>query len=145
MTAETINKTQNQIIEEFSLFPEWMEKYQYLLDMGEQLPLIEEKYKTDKSLVSSCQSKSWLHAEKVDNKVLLTADCDALIGKGIIALLIRVLSGHSAREIVEADLFFLQEIGLQEHLSMSRANGLESMILKIKSEAAAVEAVQDEK
>ena len=142
MAEMMINEVQDQIIEEFSLFPEWMEKYEYIMEMGERLPMIESKHKTDGNLVPGCQSKAWLHVEIVDGKAVLTADSDALIGKGIIALLIRVLSGHTAEDIIQADLYFLGQIGLQEHLSMSRANGLKSMIAKIRSDVAIAQAAQ---
>lgn len=135
----TINEIQDQIIEEFSLFPEWAEKYEYILDLGKQLPLIDEACKTEEYLVPGCQSPSWLHVEMIEDKVILTADCDAQIGRGIIALLIRVLSGYTAEEIIHADLYFLDEIGLQENLSMNRASGLENIISKIKSDVAIIQ------
>jgi len=115
----TINEVQDQIIEEFSLFPDWMEKYEYILDMGKSLPLIDEKYKTDAYLVPGCQSKSWLHVELVGDKVIISADSEALIGKGIISLLLRVLSNNTIEDILQADLYFLDKIGLQETLSLT--------------------------
>jgi cysteine desulfuration protein SufE len=134
----TINEVQDQIIEEFSLFPDWMEKYEYILDLGKSLPQIDDKYKTDSYLVPGCQSKSWLHVEMVGDKVAISADSDALIGKGIIALLIRVLSNNTAEEIIQSDLYFLDNMGLQENLSMNRASGLESMISKIMLDVEAI-------
>jgi len=129
----SINEIQDQVVEEFSLFPDWADKYEYIIELGKQLPLIDEQYKTADYLVTGCQSQVWLNAEIIDGKVLLTADSDALITKGIIALLIRVLSEHTAEEIVQADLYFIEKIGLQGHLSMTRANGLWSMVGRIKS------------
>jgi len=124
----TINEVQDQIVEEFSLFPGWMEKYEYILDMGKSLPLIDVRYKTDAYLVPGCQSRSWLHVELVDDKVVISADSEALIGKGIISLLLRILSNNTVEDILQADLYFLDKIGLQDNLSMNRAGGLESML-----------------
>ncbi len=128
----TIQQLQEQIVEEFAFFDDWMSKYEYLIDLGKSLPLIEERYKDEDHLIKGCQSKVWLHAELKDGKVYFTADSDAVITKGIIALLIRVLSGHTPEEIAEADLYFIDRIGLREHLSPTRSNGLLSMVKQMK-------------
>ena len=133
----TIQRLQEEIIEEFALFDDWMSKYEYLIDLGKSLPLIEERYNDEDHLIKGCQSKVWLHAELRDGKVYFTADSDAVITKGIIALLIRVLSGHSPEEIAEADLYFIDRIGLREHLSPTRSNGLLSMVKQMKMYALA--------
>ncbi len=127
-----INQIQNEIIEDFSLFDDWMEKYEYIIDMGKSLPLIDEKYKTDDYIIKGCQSKVWLKAEKEGDRVNFYADSDAIITKGIIALLIKVLSGQKAEQIATADLYFIEKIGLKEHLSPTRSNGLVSMIKQMK-------------
>lgn len=129
---ESINEIQDAIIDEFSLFGDWMDKYEYIIELGKDLPLIDEEFKQDDYLVRGCQSKVWLHASLEDGKVIFKADSDAVITKGIIGLLIRVLSGHSPQEILDADLYFLDKIGLKEHLSPTRANGLVSMLKQIK-------------
>lgn len=128
----TIKENQEAIVSEFSMFDDWMDKYAYLIELGKELPVIDEKYKTKQYLISGCQSRVWLHAEIVDGKVVFTADSDAVITKGIVSLLIRVFSGHSPGEIVDADFGFLNDIGLQEHLSPTRANGLQSMVKQIQ-------------
>ena len=127
----TIAEKQNELVEEFSMFEEWMDKYAYLIELGKELPAIEEKYKTRQYLISGCQSRVWLHAEYVDDKILLTADSDAVITRGIVSLLVRVLSGHRPQEILDADFGFLDKIGLNQHLSPTRANGLQSMVKQI--------------
>jgi cysteine desulfuration protein SufE len=129
----TINEIQDEIIEEFSYFGDWMEKYEYIIDLGKDLPLIDDAYKTDDYLIRGCQSKVWLHAgTDPSGKVAFTADSDAVITRGIIALLIRVLSGQSPQEVANADLFFIDKIGLKEHLSPTRSNGLLSMVKQMK-------------
>ncbi len=134
----TINEIQDEIIDEFSLFGDWMERYEYIIDLGKNLPLIDEQYKTDDYLVRGCQSRVWLHARLDEQgKVQYTADSDAVITKGIIALLIRVLSGHAPREILDAELYFIDRIGLKEHLSPTRSNGLVSMLKQMKMYALA--------
>ena len=139
----TINEIQDEIIDEFSLFGDWMEKYEYIIELGKNLPLIDEQYKTDDYLVRGCQSRVWLHARLGDDgKVYFTADSDAVITKGIIALLIRVLSGHTPREILDADLYFIDRIGLKEHLSPTRSNGLLSMLKQMKMYALAFQQQQ---
>ena len=128
----TIQEKQEAVVEEFSMFDDWMDKYAYLIDLGKELPLIDEKYRTKQFLISGCQSRVWLHAELIDGKIVLTADSDAVITKGIVSLLVRVMSGHTPKEIVNADFEFLNSIGLSEHLSPTRANGLQSMIKQIQ-------------
>jgi cysteine desulfuration protein SufE len=130
-----INIAQDSIIEEFSQLPEWSDKYEYLIDLGKALPHLDEKYKTDLHLVKGCQSKVWLHAEIRDDRMYLYADSDTVITKGIIALLIRVLSTHTLEDIDTAELYFIDAIGLKSHLSPTRSNGLKSMIQLIKSYA----------
>lgn len=138
----TIQEIQADIIDEFSMFdPEnWDERYQYVIDLGKALPLIDPAYKTDDNLIKGCQSRVWLHAEEQDGKIVFTADSDAIITKGIIAVLIRAFSGHRAEEILAADTAFIDEIGLKEHLSPTRANGLVSMVKQIKMYALAFQA-----
>lgn len=138
----TIKETQQEIVEEFALFDEWMDKYEYIIELGKELPLIDEKYKTDDNLIKGCQSRVWLHAELVDAKIIFTADSDAIITKGIVGLVIRVFSGHTPKEIVETELFFIDQIGLQEHLSPTRSNGLLAMLKQIKMYAIAFQAKQ---
>lgn len=128
----TIDEIQEEIIEEFSLFDDWMDKYQYLIDLSKNLPVIDEKYKQDDYLIKGCQSQVWLSAENRDGKVWFTADSDAIITKGIISLLIRVLSGQTPQDILDCDLHFIEKIGLKENLSPTRSNGLLSMIKQMK-------------
>jgi cysteine desulfuration protein SufE len=128
----TIEEKQNSLVEEFAMFDDWMDKYAYLIELGKDLPMIDEKYKTQQHLISGCQSRVWLHAELNDGAIVLSADSDAVITKGIASLLIRVLSGHKPEEIMHADFSFLDQIGLQQHLSPTRANGLQSMVKQIQ-------------
>jgi len=128
----TIEETKTQITEEFSVFDDWLDKYSLIVEMGKSLPMIDPVYKTDQYMISGCQSKVWLKAEYKDGRIFFTADSDAIITKGIINLLIRVLSGHSPDEIIQADLGFIDHIGLREHLSPTRSNGLNSMIKQMK-------------
>lgn len=137
MTTKSINELQEEVIEEFSAFDDWMDKYQMLIDLGNELSPLDEKYKVENNLIEGCQSRVWLQCDLVDGLLVFTADSDALITKGIIALLIRVLSGHSPKEIAEADLHFIDAIGLKDHLSPTRSNGLLSMVKRIKAYAAA--------
>ena len=137
MTTKSINELQEEVIEEFSAFDDWMDKYQMLIDLGNELSPLDEKYKVENNLIEGCQSRVWLQCDLVDGQLVFTADSDALITKGIIALLIRVLSGHSPKEIAEADLHFIDAIGLKDHLSPTRSNGLLSMVKQIKAYAAA--------
>ena len=128
----TINEIQDEVIEEFSSFTDWMDKYQLLIDLGNELEPLDEKYKTESNLIDGCQSRGWLQADLIDGKMVLQAESDALIVKGIVALLIRVLSGHSPQEVLHADLYFIEQIGLKEHLSPTRSNGLLAMLKQIK-------------
>ena len=128
----TINEIQDQIIDDFSFFDDWMEKYEYIIDLGKNLPLIDDAYKVDDYLIRGCQSRVWLHADTVDGKVVFTADSDAVITKGIIGLLVEVLSNQSAEDIANSELYFIDQIGLKEHLSPNRSNGLLSMVKQMK-------------
>jgi len=128
----TIQETQQEIVEEFALFDEWMDKYEHIIELGKDLPLIDEKYKVEENLIKGCQSRVWLHAELVDGKIIFTADSDAIITKGIVGLVISVFSNHTPKEIIDADLFFIDQIGLQEHLSPTRSNGLLAMLKQIR-------------
>ena len=131
-----IAEIENEIVEEFELFgDDWESKYEHLIDLGKHLPLIEKQYKTDDRLIKGCQSKVWLHSELKDEKVIFTADSDAIITKGIVALMIRVISGHRADEIINSPFEFINRIGLIEHLSPNRGNGLISMIKQMKLDA----------
>ena len=133
----TIKEIQQEIVDEFSMFDDWDERFQYVIDLGKSLPLIDEQFKTDENTIKGCQSKVWLHADREGGKVIFTADSDAIITKGIIAILIRVFSNQSPQDILEADTDFINEIGLKDHLSPTRANGLVSMIKQIKMYALA--------
>lgn len=138
----TINEIQEELIEDFSFFDDWMAKYEYIIQLGKELPLIDEQFKKDEYLIKGCQSKVWLHADHQDGKVIFTADSDAIITKGLVALMVKVLSGQMARDIVASDLYFIDQIGLQEHLSPTRANGLLSMVKQMKLYAAALSSQQ---
>ena len=129
---ETIKNIQAEIIEDFAMFDDWMQKYEYLIDLGKDLSPIKQQYKTEDNLIKGCQSRVWLHAEYTDGKIIYTADSDAIMTKGIVAILITVLSGQSPSEIANAKLDFINEIGLKEQLSPTRANGLVSMIKQMK-------------
>ena len=131
----TINELQDEVIEEFSDFTDWMDKYQLLIDLGNEQPPLDDK--TESNLIDGCQSRVWLQADLVDGKIMLTAESDALIVKGIIALLIRVLNGHTPQEILDADLYFIERIGLRDHLSPTRSNGLLAMVKQIRMYALA--------
>ncbi|SEM75425.1 Cysteine desulfuration protein SufE [Prevotella sp. ne3005] len=128
----TINEIQDEIIEEFSGFDDWMDKYQLLIDLGNEQEPLDEKYKTEQNLIDGCQSRVWLQADYADGKIHFSAESDALIVKGIVALLIRVLSDHTPQEILDADLYFIEEIGLKEHLSPTRSNGLVAMVKQMR-------------
>lgn len=133
----SIQDIQNDIIEEFAMFDDWEERYQYMIDLGKTLPLIDEQYKTDDYLIKGCQSKVWVHANMENNKIVFTADSDAIITKGVIAILIRVFSNQRPKDIIDANTDFIDKIGLKEHLSPTRANGLVSMIKQLKMYAIA--------
>lgn len=133
----TINEAQDEVIEEFSDFTDWMDKYQLLIDLGNEQKPLDDKYKTESNLIDGCQSRVWLQADYEDGKIYFTAESDALIVKGIIALLIRVLSGHTPQEILDADLYFIERIDLKDHLSPTRSNGLLAMVKQIRMYALA--------
>ena len=138
----TINEIQDEIIEEFSGFDDWMDKYQLLIDLGNEQEPLEEKYKTEQNLIDGCQSRVWLIADFADGKICYKAESDALSVKGIVSLLIRVLSDHTPQEILDADLYFIEEIGLKEHLSPTRSNGLVAMVRQMRVYALAFSAKQ---
>ena len=138
----TINELQDEVIEEFSELTDWMDKYQMLIDLGNELEVLDDKYKTEQNLIDGCQSRVWVQCDYVDGKLELTADSDALIVKGIIALLLRVLSGHTPQEILDSDLYFIDEIGLKHHLSPTRSNGLLAMIKQIRMYALAFKSME---
>lgn len=131
----SIKEKEQEIIDEFALYDDWMDKYEYIIELGKELPLIEEQYKTKDRLIKGCQSQVWLHADCVDNKMNFTADSDAIITKGIIALLIRVVNDESPADVARSEFKFIKEIGLQEHLSPTRSNGLVSMVKDMKLNA----------
>ena len=133
----TIKEIQDEIIEEFSGLDDWMDKYQLLIDLGNELAPLDERYKTEQNLIDGCQSRVWLQADCEDGLIHFTAESDALIVKGIVSLLIRVLSDHTPQEILDADLYFIEEIGLKEHLSPTRSNGLVAMVKQIRAYALA--------
>lgn len=139
-----INELQDEIIEEFSMFEDWMDKYDHLIGLGKDLPLIASNLKTDERLIRGCQSQVWLQAEMQDGKVVFSADSDAIITKGIIATLVRVLNNHCPESIIDADLYFIDKIGLKEHLSPTRSNGLVSMVKQMKIYALAFKAKNKE-
>ena len=132
-----IKEIQDEIVDEFSMFDDWMQRYEYIIELGKNLSLIKEEFKTDDNIIKGCQSKVWLKGEQNDDKIIFTADSDAILTKGIIAILIRTFSNQKAMDILEADMSFIDEIGLKEHLSPTRANGLVSMIKNIKMYALA--------
>jgi cysteine desulfuration protein SufE len=135
----TINETQDELIEEFAYLGDWIEKYEHIIQLGKELPIIDDKYKTEENLIKGCQAKVWLHADFKENKVFFTADSDAIITKGLVSMVIRVLSNHTPEEIVHSDLYFVDKIGLKEHLSVTRSNGLVSMIKQMKMYALALQ------
>jgi cysteine desulfuration protein SufE len=136
----SIAEQEREIVEEFGMFDQWDDKYQYIIDLGKSLEPMDEKYKTEDRLIKGCQSRVWLHTEQRDGKIYFHADSDAIITKGLVALMVRVLSGHTAKEIVDAPLTFIDEIGLKEHLSPTRSNGLVSMVKQMKLDALAMSA-----
>ena len=140
---ETINELQDEVIEEFSDFDDWMDKYQLLIDLGSEQEPLPEEYKTDENLIDGCQSRVWLQADYKDGLLTFRAESDALIVKGIVALLVRVLSGHTPQEILDADLYFIDRIGLKEHLSPTRSNGLLAMLKQMKMYALAFKAKEE--
>jgi cysteine desulfuration protein SufE len=129
----TIKETQDEIIADFELFGDnWMDKYEYIIQLGKELPLIDDQYKTDANLIKGCQSRVWLHADYRDGRLFFTADSDAVITKGLVSLVIKVLSGQTPKDIVDAEIYFIDAIGLRNHLSPTRSNGLLSMLKQIK-------------
>lgn len=128
----TIQEIQDEIVDEFSMFEDWIQRYEYIIDLGKSLPMIDEQFKTEDNIIKGCQSKVWVHAEQQGEKVVFTSDSDAILTKGIIAILIRAFSNQKAADILEANTDFIDKIGLKEHLSPTRANGLVSMVKKIK-------------
>ncbi|MEG0918118.1 MAG: SufE family protein, partial [Myroides sp.] len=136
----TIKEIQEEIVDEFAMFDDWIQRYEYIIELGKSLPLIEDQYKVEENLIRGCQSKVWLHAEKKDDKIVFTADSDAILTKGIIAILIRTFSDQKAVDVMNSDTSFIDEIGLKEHLSPTRANGLVSMLKQIKLYAIALQA-----
>ena len=141
---KTINELQDEVIEEFSDFDDWMDKYQLLIDLGNEQEPLDEKYKTEQNLIDGCQSRVWLQADMEDGNVVFQAESDALIVKGFIALLIKVVSGHTPDEILNSDLYFIEKIGLKEHLSPTRSNGLLAMVKQMRMYALAFKAKQAE-
>ena len=133
----TINELQDNVIEEFSAFDDWMDKYALLIDLGNSLPPLEEKYKTESNLIEGCQSRVWLQADYEDGKILFKGESDAVIVKGIVSLLINIISGHTPQEILYTDLYFIEKIGLKEHLSPTRSNGLVAMVKQMRMYALA--------
>ena len=129
---DAIQKIEAEIVEEFDMFDDWMQKYEYIIELGKSLPIIDDKYKTDSNLIKGCQSRVWLHADHQDGKIIYSADSDAIITKGIVAILIRVLSNQTAEEIAKTNLVFIDKIGFKKQLSQTRANGLVSMIKEMK-------------
>ncbi|MFD2969826.1 SufE family protein [Sphingobacterium bambusae] len=136
----TINEIQDELIEDFAFYQDWMEKYEYIIQLGKEVPLINDEYKTDDYIIKGCQSKVWLFAELQEGRINFTADSDAIITKGLVSLMVKVLSGHTPDEIANADLYFIDQIGLTEHLSPTRANGLLSMVKQMKLYAIALKA-----
>ena len=136
----TIQEAQDEIIADFGMFGDWMDKYEYIIQLGKELPPIEEQYKTEDNLIRGCQSRVWLHAEYREGRLMFTADSDAAITKGLVSMVIRVLSGHTPAEIAGAEIYFIDSIGLRNHLSSTRSNGLLSMLKQIKLYALAYQA-----
>ena len=128
----SIQSIQEEIVDEFSMFDDWMQRYEYMIELGKSLPIIDDQYKTDDNIIKGCQSKVWVHAQLEDDKLIFTADSDAIITKGIVAILIRSFSNQRPQDIIDANTDFIDEIGLKEHLSATRANGLVSMIKQLK-------------
>ena len=140
-----LNETQKDIVEEFSIFEDWLDRYNYLIELGNDLPAIDPQYRTNEYLINGCQSKVWLHADLVDEKIEFKADSDAIIVKGIVALLVKVLNGRTPAEILENELYFIEEIGLKQNLSPTRSNGLLAMVKKMKLYALAYQAKASQK
>lgn len=144
MTEKTINQLQDEIIEEFEGLDDWMDRYAYIIELGNAMPELDEQYKTPDNLIDGCQSRVWLQADYEDGVINFSADSDALIVKGIVAMLLRALNGHTPQEILDSDLHFIQAIGLQEHLSPTRSNGLVAMVKRIRTIAAVAASAQED-
>jgi len=142
ISNQTIEEAQQEIIDEFAFLTDWMDKYEMIIQMGKELPMIDEQYRVPENLIKGCQSQVWLHADFKEGKLFFTADSDALITKGLVALVVRVLSGHTPKEIIASDLHFVDDIGLKSHLSPTRSNGLLSMLKQIKHYAIAFNTLQ---
>lgn len=140
----TINELQDNVIEEFSVFDDWMDKYALLIDLGNSLPPLDEKYKTESNLIEGCQSRVWFQADYADRKIIFQGESDAVIVKGIVSLLINILSGHTPQEILDADLYFIDKVGLKEHLSPTRSNGLVAMVKQMRLYAMAYRAKEQQ-
>ena len=140
----TINELQDNVIEEFSVFDDWMDKYALLIDLGNSLPPLDEKYKTESNLIEGCQSRGWFQADYADGKIIFQGESDAVIVKGIVSLLINILSGHTPQEILDADLYFIDKVGLKEHLSPTRSNGLVAMVKQMRLYAMAYRAKEQQ-
>ena len=140
----TINELQDNVIEEFSVFDDWMDKYALLIDLGNSLPPLDEKYKTESNLIEGCQSRVWFQADYADGKTIFQGESDAVIVKGIVSLLINILSGHTPQEILDADLYFIDKVGLKEHLSPTRSNGLVAMVKQMRLYAMAYRAKEQQ-
>ncbi|MBC7891072.1 MAG: SufE family protein [Sphingobacteriaceae bacterium] len=138
----TINETQDEIIDEFALFDDWADKYEYIIDLGKKLPPLGEQYKTEENIIKGCQSRVWLHANLDGALLKFEADSDAIIVKGLVSILVRTLSGHTPKEIANADVYALEKVGLQQHLAQTRSNGLASMLKQMKNYAVAFQALQ---
>jgi cysteine desulfuration protein SufE len=141
---QTINERQDALIEEFAIFTDWMDRYALLIELGNSLPPLDDQYKTENNLIEGCQSRVWLHAGFTDGKIYFQGESDAVIVKGIVSLLIQVLSGHTPREILEADLYFIEQIGLREHLSPTRSNGLVAMVKQMRMYALAFKVKEEQ-
>jgi cysteine desulfuration protein SufE len=142
--ANQFNQAQHEIVDEFSVFEDWLDRYNYLIELGNDLAPIDPRYRTSEYLINGCQSKVWLHADLVDGKLQFAADSDALIVKGIVALLVRLMNGHTPAEILENELFFIDEIGLRQNLSPTRSNGLLAMVKKMRLYAMAYQAKENQ-
>ena len=140
----TINELQDNVIEEFSVFDDWMDKYALLIDLGNSLPPLDEKYKTESNLIEGCQSRVWFQEDYADGKIIFQGESDAVIVKGIVSLLINILSGHTPQEILDADLYFIDKVGLKEHLSPTRSNGLVAMVKQMRLYAMAYRAKEQQ-
>lgn len=138
----TINETQDQIIDEFELFDDWADKYEYIIDLGKKLPPLDEQYKTEENIIKGCQSRVWLHAFMDGDLLKFEADSDAIIVKGLVSILVRTLSGHTPEDIANANVYVLEKVGLQQHLAQTRSNGLASMLKQMKNYAVAFQALQ---